>query len=199
MVRLQVPLSGARIRSLSNKVFFIGIVSGNKRDTEKTHIDYRIDNGNNLVVKLEQSKKRIGDGVHRFHIAHKVSGRVHHLRRLSGRSTRSGRCEPRILLPFCVANSSRGRLQTHIHQRAARLRAGAHCPPSDKQRGNRRFKPTYRHQERVMQPLTRRDRPRPRCRPPYMDFARTTENHGGRYVRSRPPSVSRLDTIQPGL
>ena len=39
MVRLQVPLSGARIRSLSNKVFFIGIVSGNKRDTEKTHID----------------------------------------------------------------------------------------------------------------------------------------------------------------
>jgi hypothetical protein len=52
MVRLQVPLSGARIRSLSNKVFFIGIVSGNKRDTGKTHIDYRIDNGNNLVVKL---------------------------------------------------------------------------------------------------------------------------------------------------
>lgn len=52
MVRLQVPLSGARIRSLSNKVFFIEIVSGNKRDTEKTHIDYRIDNGNNLVVKL---------------------------------------------------------------------------------------------------------------------------------------------------
>ena len=50
MVRPQVPLSEARIRSLSNKVFFIGIVSGNKRDTEKTHIDYRIDNGNKLVL-----------------------------------------------------------------------------------------------------------------------------------------------------